>query len=143
MRSRANREGLLAAVAVLALAGCSGNGAPSGPGSPAPSGGSLSASSPAPATTAPAAPETKVVEITVKGRGVSPPPGRVEIAKGEKVRLVVHADRADEIHVHGYDLEAKMGPGQDAVIEFVASQPGLFEVETHESHLLLTQLAVR
>jgi hypothetical protein len=40
-------------------------------------------------------------------------------------------------------MEAKMGPGQDAVIEFVATQTGVFEVETHESGLLLTQLAVR
>ncbi|HZM77963.1 MAG TPA: hypothetical protein VFC19_19770 [Candidatus Limnocylindrales bacterium] len=83
------------------------------------------------------------MEITVKGRGVSPPPGRVDVAKGENVRLIVHSDTSDEIHVHGYDIEKKVGPGQDAVIEFVATRTGLFEVETHESGLLLTQLAVR
>lgn len=79
----------------------------------------------------------------MKGRSVSPPPGRVDIAKGEKVKLVVHSDTADEIHLHGYDIEKPVGPGQDAVIEFVATQTGVFEVETHEGDLLLTQLAVR
>ena len=79
----------------------------------------------------------------MKGRSVNPPPGRVDIAKGEQVRIVVHSDTPDEIHLHGYDKEAKVGPGQDAVIEFAATQTGVFELETHESGLLLTQLAVR
>lgn len=79
----------------------------------------------------------------MKGRSVSPPPGRVEVAKGEKVKIVVHSDTPDEIHLHGYDIEKMVGPGQDAVIEFAATQTGVFELETHESGLLLTQLAVR
>lgn len=86
---------------------------------------------------------TKVIEITVKGRSVSPPPARVDVAQGQPVRLIVHSDAPDEVHVHGYDIEKPVGPGQDAVIEFAATQTGLFEVETHESGLLLTQLAVR
>jgi len=94
-------------------------------------------------SSAPATTPAKLVEITVKGRSVSPPPGRIDIVKGEKVKLVVHSDSPDEIHVHGYDLEAKVGPGQDAVIEFAGTRTGLFEVETHDSGLLLTQLAVR
>lgn len=85
----------------------------------------------------------KLVEITVSGRSVSPPPGRVEVKQGEQVRMVIHSDTPDEVHVHGYDLEKPVGPGQDAVIEFAATQTGLFEVETHDSGLLLTQLAVR
>lgn len=95
---------------------------------------------PAPTATTPAA---KLIEITVTGRNVSPPPGRVDVKQGEQVRLVVRSDTPDEVHVHGYDLERPVGPGQDAVIEFAATQTGLFEVETHESRLLLTQLAVR
>ena len=91
----------------------------------------------------PPASTAKLIEVTVKGRSVSPPPGRVEVKQGEQVRLVVHSDTPDEIHVHGYDLEKPVGPGQDAVIEFAATQTGLFEVETHDSGLLLTQLAVR
>ncbi|HEX6684554.1 MAG TPA: hypothetical protein VF062_17250 [Candidatus Limnocylindrales bacterium] len=91
----------------------------------------------------PQARQAKLIEISVKGRTVTPPPGRIEITRGEKVRLVVHDDTADEIHVHGYDLEAPVGSGRDGVIEFNADQTGLFEVETHTSGLLLTQLAVR
>ena len=74
---------------------------------------------------------------------MSPPPGRTNVARGERVRVVVRSDSPDEVHVHGYDREAPVAPGADAVIEFVADQSGLFEVETHESGLVLTQLLVR
>ncbi|MDQ7907610.1 hypothetical protein RB614_24110 [Phytohabitans sp. ZYX-F-186] len=96
---------------------------------------SLSGSSPAT--------DARLVEVTVRGGEVDPAPGRVTVRKGERVRLVVHSDVADEVHVHGYDREAAVGPGHDATIEFVADQTGLFEVETHETGMLLTQLLVR
>ncbi|WP_406045882.1 hypothetical protein OG799_16195 [Micromonospora sp. NBC_00898] len=97
-----------------------------------------------PSASAPAsAPDVRRIEIRISGRAVSPPPGRVNVTRGETVRLVVHSDAADEVHVHGYDREAQVTPGADAVIEFVADQAGLFEVETHKSGLVLTQLVVR
>jgi len=34
-------------------------------------------------------------------------------------------------------------PGQPTTIEFTANQTGVFEVETHQSNLLLLQLQVR
>jgi heme/copper-type cytochrome/quinol oxidase subunit 2 len=83
------------------------------------------------------------VAVEVKGGKVSPPPGRVNVPAGSTVRLTVTSDVADEIHVHGYELEAPMQPGKPAVVEFVATKTGQFEVETHESGKVLTQLLVR
>jgi hypothetical protein len=140
---RASLLPALTAAMVITATGCGTAQTPA----PAPSAPPASTSVSPPASTPPSAASTAsdayLVEITVKGGKVNPPPGRVSLAKGQKVRLVIHSDAPDEVHVHGYDRESKVGPGQDAVIEFVADQTGLFEVETHQTDLLLTQLLVR
>lgn len=83
------------------------------------------------------------VEVSVVGGAVTPPPGRVEVTRGDRVRVTVSSDEADEVHVHGYDLEGAVGPGQPFVVEFVADADGQYEVETHDAGLLLFQLLVR
>ncbi|WP_240434566.1 cupredoxin domain-containing protein [Streptomyces sp. YIM 130001] len=85
----------------------------------------------------------RTVKITVSDGEVAPAPGRIEVKKGERIRLNVTSDRSDTLHVHGYDREAQLSPGRAATLTFTADRSGLFEVETHESGLLLTQLAVR
>ncbi|WP_214107798.1 hypothetical protein [Acrocarpospora catenulata] len=85
----------------------------------------------------------KEITVTIANRTVTPPPGRVEVAKGQQVKITVTSDVADEAHVHGYDKSAALAPGAPATIDFVADQDGLFEVETHESGLQLLQLAVQ
>lgn len=82
-------------------------------------------------------------EITLKDGQVTPPPGRVEAEQGQIVRLRVSSDVEDTVHVHGFDLEAAIRPGEPAVITFEADQSGVFEVETHDDPLILTQLQVR
>jgi hypothetical protein len=67
---------------------------------------------------------------------------RATVELGRTVRIVVSSDQADEVHLHGYDLDAPTGPGAPGVIEFVADQAGLFELETHETGLVLLQLQV-
>ncbi|MET9249076.1 hypothetical protein [Nonomuraea sp. NPDC003709] len=81
--------------------------------------------------------------ITVARGQVSPPPGWLEVAKGRQVSITVTSDVADELHVHGYDIEAELRPGVPATVRFTAGLTGVFEVETHKSKLVLTQLAVR
>lgn len=83
------------------------------------------------------------VEVSVAGGEVTPPPGRVEVTRGDRVRVTVSSDEADEVHVHGYELEGTVGPGQPFVVEFVADADGQYEVETHDAGLLLFQLLVR
>ncbi|WP_336210458.1 hypothetical protein [Nonomuraea sp. LPB2021202275-12-8] len=94
------------------------------------------------ATAAPAAGEARA-EITVAAGRVSPPSGWLEIDRGQSVSITVTSDVADELHVHGYDRRAELRPGEPVTVRFVADLSGVFEVETHESGLVLTQLAVR
>ncbi|WP_326769977.1 hypothetical protein OG978_09365 [Streptomyces sp. NBC_01591] len=110
---------------------------------------SLSPATPSGAATAPEEggsatprPDT-TLEIAVSHGKVSPDPGRTEIKKGRTVELRVRSDRADTLHVHGYDKEARLPAGKTVTLTFTADRSGLFEVETHESDLLLTQLVVR
>jgi hypothetical protein len=49
--------------------------------------------------------------------------------------------KATEIVVSVKD--GKVSAGQPTTIEFTANQTGVFEVETHQSNLLLLQLQVR
>jgi hypothetical protein len=99
---------------------------------------------PVPTSASPSAPAVdKQITVTVAKKKVTPPTGRVEVAKGSLVRVTVTSDVADELHIHGYDLPVKLPAGAPASIEFRADKTGLFEVETHESHLVLFQLLVR
>ncbi|MYY01510.1 MULTISPECIES: hypothetical protein [unclassified Streptomyces] len=86
---------------------------------------------------------TTTVELAIEDGKVSPAPGRTEIKKGRTVRLRIRSDRDDTLHVHGYDKKATLPAGRTVTLTFTADRTGLFEVETHESDLLLTQLVVR
>ena len=86
-------------------------------------------------------PALTVIEVTVQGGTVDGPSGS-EVQQGERVRIVVEADVADEVHLHGYDLSAEVRPGRAAEIEFRASATGVFEVELEDAGLVLFQLRV-
>jgi hypothetical protein len=84
-----------------------------------------------------------LVEAKVTGSNVETASKRVRVDLGQKVRVQVEADRAEEVHVHGYDLKADVAPGKPAVIDFTANVPGVFEVELEESSLKLFELQVQ
>ena len=69
--------------------------------------------------------------------------GRVPVAAGTTVTLVVTSDVADEVHVHGYDMESEAGtPGSRPSCTFDATIPGVFEVELHHAGTVLLRLQV-
>jgi hypothetical protein len=135
---------LPAALAGLALAAgltaCAGTPAPAAEGSTSAATSSSAAASATPSATASAAGQR--IEVQVAGGQASGDTGRVPVASGEHVTLVITSDAADEVHVHGYDLEAELAPGQPTEIAFDATIPGVFEVELHEAGTLLLSLQV-
>lgn len=52
------------------------------------------------------------------------------------------ADTTDEVHLHGYDVKANVTPDTDAVLEFEASQPGVFEIELEDAGRRIAELTV-
>ena len=154
-----SRGASYAAGAALALAvtACGGDSATPGA-SPAASssaaagsGSSSSSSSSTPAlpqspTTPPAAkdsPSGRVIDVTIPGRKVTPAPTTVNLKAGEKLTLVVTSDHDDELHAHGFDVEAKLKAGAPTTVTLTGAEPGLYEVETHEPALRLMMIAVR
>ena len=85
----------------------------------------------------------RTVEVAIAAGSVTPAPARIEVGRGATVRVTVTSDVADTVHVHGYDREFLVRPGETAGIEFVADDAGLYEVETHDQELQLFQLVVR
>jgi heme/copper-type cytochrome/quinol oxidase subunit 2 len=84
-----------------------------------------------------------LIEAKVTGDQVETASRRVRVSRGEKVRIQVEADHAEEVHVHGYDLKKDVAPGKPAVIEFTADAPGVFEVELEEAALELLELQIQ
>lgn len=122
-------------VGLAAAAGCA-SGGPTGAGTATSAGTSTSTIATTPTC-------SRDVRVGVADGQVSPRPGRVEVTAGQRVCVEVTSDRTDEVHVHGYDRVLPLAPGRPARLELLADQRGLFEVETHESGLLLFQLLVR
>ncbi len=91
----------------------------------------------------PAETRDKTISVRISDGKVEGVPARVEVDRGNQVRIEVTSDRSDELHVHGYDRTVPLTPGSPAVAQFMADLPGVFEVETHDSGLLLFQLVVR
>ncbi|GAB3191855.1 hypothetical protein GCM10027261_02940 [Geodermatophilus arenarius] len=130
----------LAALAVVALSGCAGT-APSDAGAPSATAAPSSAPPPAPSSAAPT-PAGRALAVQVAGGRATGDTGRVPVPLGEQVTLTVTGDAADEVHVHGYDLEAALAPGTPATVRFTADIPGVFEVELHGTGTVLLSLQV-
>ncbi len=140
---------LLTAAALLLAAGCASSsgdtaGTSATASTPASSAPSSADSSSAPAPSAsPSDEEVVTITVSVRDGKVTPKPSRVEVPLGSQVRLQVTSDVDDTLHVHGFEVEEDLEAGRTTTIELQPDQPGLYEVETHETELELLQLAVR
>ena len=75
--------------------------------------------------------EPPVTRISVKGGVLVGDAKTIRVAKNDIVRIVVSSDVADEIHLHGYDIEKEAAPGKPARFHFKADAEGAFELESH------------
>jgi FtsP/CotA-like multicopper oxidase with cupredoxin domain len=82
-------------------------------------------------TEAPAPPAPVVGRIQIRGGTVAGGPAEIQAKKGDTVVIVVSADVPDEIHLHGYDIEKQVQPGQAVRFLLTANLEGEFEIESH------------
>lgn len=80
----------------------------------------------------------------IRIRGGSPVGGvkRIDVDSGETARIEISSDAAGEIHLHGYDREARVGPGRATALRFRADLEGIFELELHGPGTELAELRV-
>jgi hypothetical protein len=98
----------------------------------------------APPTAAPAAvaPARVDAEYVVKdGKVVSGEPV-IKARQGDEVTIVITSDKADELHLHGYDRHAHLQPNAPARVMLKADRTGRFPIELHKSHIELGTIEV-
>ena len=66
----------------------------------------------------------------------------IDATEGDTVRFRVKADEAEEVHVHGYNIEKEIPAGETVAISFKATITGIFEIEFHHSGATLARLKV-
>jgi hypothetical protein len=66
----------------------------------------------------------------------------LEYSAGDQIRFRVSSNQADEVHVHGYDVEEEIPAGGSAMLSFPAEIEGIFEVELHGSETQIAELRV-
>lgn len=91
--------------------------------------------------TTPAEPPVPLVTVV----GGKPQGGvrKLVFDNGEQVRFRVRSDTADEVHVHGYDIEREVPAGGTVTFSFKGDIEGRFEVELHHSETQIASLEVR
>ena len=75
--------------------------------------------------------EPRVFELTIKNGRLPENQRLVRVRQGDEVTLKWTTDRALTLHLHGYDLEAKLGPETPVDMPFTAHATGRFPIEIH------------
>jgi hypothetical protein len=87
--------------------------------------------------------ETQEEPVALAINGNSMSPAEVSVTEGEQVNLQITSDRPIEFHLHGYDLEEEVEPGQPGELSFDATMTGQFPIEDHNTEAELGILLVQ
>jgi hypothetical protein len=74
--------------------------------------------------------ELRIAQRAVTGSEVSED-NVVVVTEGEDVEIVWQSDEDATVHLHGYDIEAKIAAGAKTVVRFTARATGRFPIEAH------------
>ncbi|MBA3426258.1 MAG: cupredoxin domain-containing protein [Rubrobacteraceae bacterium] len=85
-------------------------------------------------------PGKRSFDLEISEDGMSPT--QISIREGDRVTLNVTTDSPVEMHVHGYDLEKEVEPGETTEISFEADLTGRFPIEDHDTETELGALVV-
>ena len=103
-------------------------------------GGLFLALRPEPTATKDDEPQEQVHDIEIEGGAMIP--AEVSAGQGDQVTLRFTSDAPVEVHLHGYDLEEEVEPGEEAELSFEAELTGQFEIEDHETEAPIGALLV-
>ena len=71
------------------------------------------------------------LEIPVKLIGDQLDPETIQVAQGDSVTLMIEVEEPGEFHLHGYDIEQDIEPGEAAELFFIADATGRFRITFH------------
>jgi hypothetical protein len=76
--------------------------------------------------------EPPPLEITVKDGKPVGGVTKIRVKEGDRIRFRVVSDVKDEVHVHAYDIEKDVAPGEPVTFDFKATITGITEAELEE-----------
>jgi hypothetical protein len=84
----------------------------------------------------------RIERIWVRGGKPAGGARRLEFKRGDLVRFSVHSTVADEVHIHGFDIEKALPANRIVLFTFPADIEGVFEVELHEAGVKIAELRI-
>jgi hypothetical protein len=78
-----------------------------------------------------AGPQEQTFDVAVEEGGMSP--AEITVGEGDQVALRMTSESPVEVHVHGYDLEEEIEPGEPTTLSFEVNNTGRFDIEDHET----------
>lgn len=85
-------------------------------------------------------PQTREFDLEIRGDTMEP--SEVTLTEGDRVVLRITSESPVEVHLHGYDLEREVAPGEPTELSFKADLTGRFAIEDHETGEELGTLVV-
>ena len=90
-----------------------------------------------------AAAEPRRFDLRIENGRIANNVKTVQVQQDEVVELSWSADRRTAVHLHGYNIEVTLNPGQTQVMAFRARATGRFPIEAHGArHTVLFYLEV-
>jgi len=86
-------------------------------------------------------PRERVYDVAIEDGTMDP--AEISADEGDRVTLRFTSDSPVEVHLHGYDLEEEVSPGETTELWFEAELTGRFEIEDHEAETELGVLLVQ
>ena len=81
------------------------------------------------------------VALAINGNSMTPE--EISVTEGNEVNLQITSDHPIEFHLHGYDLEQEVEPGEPGELSFEATNTGRFAIEDHDTEAELGTLLVQ
>ena len=81
------------------------------------------------------------IDLAIQGGTMTP--DEVSVTEGDQVNFRITSDHPVEFHLHGYDLEKEVEPGEPAELVFDATITGRFAIEDHDTDTELGALLVQ
>lgn len=78
--------------------------------------------------------EARRFELRIENGRLAADLKTIQIHRGDSVELVWSADRHTVLHLHGYDVEVTIAPGETQTMKFRARATGRFPIEVHDQH---------
>ena len=68
-------------------------------------------------------PQTRIFDLNIAGGSLDEEHRTLRVDHNDEVVLRITSDREGSFHLHGYDLETPLMPGETAALAFTANQP--------------------